>query len=260
VEDQQRGVQFLPGQWLDVHIPGLIKAGGFTITSTPNDAQPQSLVDSGTNEIRPAPFLELAIQDSPSNPPAAWLWRAADEIVGKKLEVRVGGSFVWPPQGVDLRQIKRVVFIAGGVGINPLISILSHIRQTNVQLDHLRFMYATRISRHDVQVSKILFLPRLLDLFRSPITPVDEKQKERLELFFTGQLENLEFAKGLPAYTRFQRIEDADLKSAAGTDEVEKKSSLFYVCGPPVMTDHIVDFLRRQDFIDPDRVLCEKWW
>jgi hypothetical protein len=31
--------------------------------------------------------------------------------------VRVGGSFVWPPPGVDVNKIKRAIFIAGGVGI-----------------------------------------------------------------------------------------------------------------------------------------------
>lgn len=28
-----------------------------------------------------------------------------------------GGSFVWPPEGVDLDGVRNIVFIAGGVGI-----------------------------------------------------------------------------------------------------------------------------------------------
>lgn len=52
VADSQE-VKFLPGQWLDTFIPGLEKAGGFTITSTPSQARPSS--DS------PA-FLELAVR------------------------------------------------------------------------------------------------------------------------------------------------------------------------------------------------------
>lgn len=107
-------VKFLPGQWLDVHVPRIPKAGGFTITSTPREAVPQ-LSYAGTAGRRP--FLELAIQHSPSNPPAAWLWRPEDEILNSVLQVRVGGSFVWPPPGVDLKTIKRVVLVAGGVGI-----------------------------------------------------------------------------------------------------------------------------------------------
>lgn len=45
-------VKFSPGQWLDTYIPGLEKAGGFTITSTPSEARPSS--------HSPA-FLELAV-------------------------------------------------------------------------------------------------------------------------------------------------------------------------------------------------------
>jgi hypothetical protein len=63
------------------------------------------------------PYFELAIQDSPNNPPAAWLWRPVEEIKGQEIKVRVGGSFVWPPPGMDVDKIKRVMFIAGGVGI-----------------------------------------------------------------------------------------------------------------------------------------------
>lgn len=61
--------------------------------------------------------MELAVQDSPGNPPAAWLWKPTAKILGKELNIRVGGSFVWPPTGVDLQKVQNVVFIAGGVGI-----------------------------------------------------------------------------------------------------------------------------------------------
>lgn len=62
-------------------------------------------------------YLELAIQSSPQNPPAAWLWRPETEILGKRLLVRVGGNFVWPPPGVDVNGIRKVLLVAGGVGI-----------------------------------------------------------------------------------------------------------------------------------------------
>jgi len=86
------------------------KAGGFTITSSPRDALPQS-------DLEHTPYFELAIQKSPSNPPAAWLWQDVEDVQGKEVNVRVGGSFVWPPPGLDISKIKRVMFIAGGVGI-----------------------------------------------------------------------------------------------------------------------------------------------
>lgn len=101
----------MPGQWLDVYVPDIEKAGGFTITSPPRYAVPPPAQPDRK------PYLELAVQKSPDNPPAAWLWQPVEDIIGRELMVRVGGSFVWPPPGVDIESITRAVFIAGGVGI-----------------------------------------------------------------------------------------------------------------------------------------------
>ena len=96
----------MPGQWLDVYLPGLPQAGGFTITSTPFSSRPASYIH---------PYLELAVQKS-RNPPAQWLWRPEAEILGTELRVRVGGSFHRPPR-LDIDHIDRLVLVAGGVGI-----------------------------------------------------------------------------------------------------------------------------------------------
>jgi hypothetical protein len=99
-------------------VPDIEKAGGFTITSSPSDALARSDPDH-------TPYFELAIQKSPDNPPAAWLWKPVEEILGKEVNVRVGGGFVWPPPGLDMKKIKRAIFIAGGVGIKYVHSSLS---------------------------------------------------------------------------------------------------------------------------------------
>ncbi|KAJ5662282.1 Riboflavin synthase-like beta-barrel [Penicillium maclennaniae] len=126
-QDKKHPFIFQPGQWLDVHIPSIATAGGFTITSTPADAQLLPSLESpdplfGAEATAPLsqahpPYVELAVQKSPGNPPAAWLWKPQEEILGQELNIRVGGSFVWPPSGVDIQQVHNVVFIAGGVGI-----------------------------------------------------------------------------------------------------------------------------------------------
>lgn len=101
-------IQFKPGQWLDVHIQGLSGAGGFTITSTPSLAQ-GSLEKDG--------ILELAVQRAPQNVHAMYLWQHHSVSLGAKMLIRPGGNFTWPPPSVALRSIKKVVFLAGGVGI-----------------------------------------------------------------------------------------------------------------------------------------------
>lgn len=138
--------QFLPGQWLDVYVPGVPKAGGFTITSTPSRARgrrtsaPSTETAAATTTAAEEEvgggggepgayayayaYLELAVQKSPENPPAAWLWQEEGTILDKELRVRVGGSFVWPPPGINVRSsLRKAVFVAGGVGANPLMSM-----------------------------------------------------------------------------------------------------------------------------------------
>lgn len=97
-------------------MPGIDRPGGFTITSPPSRAQKPAGPSSAATGARaggdgitatrsgddaaPAPYLELAVKESPDNTVAQWLWRPADEILSSELKVRVGGSFVWPPPGV----------------------------------------------------------------------------------------------------------------------------------------------------------------
>lgn len=62
------------------------------------------------------PFLELAVQKA-TTAQVQRLWGGETEVLGMPLEVRVGGSFTWPPSTSGLKKIERVIFVAGGVGI-----------------------------------------------------------------------------------------------------------------------------------------------
>ncbi|KXT08227.1 hypothetical protein AC579_1299 [Pseudocercospora musae] len=260
-----------PGQWIDTFIPSLRQAGGFTITSTPQDAMPSS---------HSSPYLELAIQRS-SNPPAQWLWRDTEEIIGSQLSVRVGGSFThhylqtlayfrnfrsqWPPPHLDTKQIDRLVLIAGGVGINPLISIFSYLIRIPAPLrpPEIHFMYTTK-AEADPDPQRILFLPRLMDLVVAAADPANVT----LSCFLTGVGGNgyIEHGK-LPNRTFARRMADHDvLKALDGYRasvfgaEHDRKNTVCYVCGPPQFTDAQVQFLRSQAGMSEDRVLLEKWW
>ncbi|KAF2820062.1 hypothetical protein CC86DRAFT_361677 [Ophiobolus disseminans] len=269
LKDTSQGLNFLPGQWLDVFVPGVEKAGGFTITSSPRDALPQS-------DLEHTPFFELAIQKSPSNPPAAWLWQDVQDIQGQEINVRVGGSFVWPPPGIDINKIKRVIFIAGGVGINPMMSMLTYINQNYPALQ-IRLLYSTKVPSHETTPDQVLFLPRILDTFRIPRT---ERTNDRVELYFTGTSDGLPIGRRdeqvirplmeltlpkidseteVPVVAWTHRIDDLALSSAVGSKS-EAKGTVFYVCGPPDMTDEIVGFLKAEENVVGEQVLCEKWW
>ncbi|KAJ5532771.1 hypothetical protein N7494_009323 [Penicillium frequentans] len=279
--DQQQPFSFLPGQWLDVHIPSISNAGGFTITSTPADAQAlPSLDDSDASFAREnvaaslasqgrAPYVELAVQDSPSNPAAAWLWRPKHEIIGKEVNIRVGGSFVWPPTGIDVHEVKNVVLIAGGVGINPLISILSHINQSKPtnQLN-VHILYSSRLPQgqetetSESVLEQILFLPRVRHIISShgPVSRLNIS----LDLFLTSaSASQISFKSPADLTIHSRRINDEDLHSAlvSGSDKVVPKETVAYVCGPPVMTDELVEKLQKALEEDgTQRVFFEKWW
>ncbi|KAJ5868737.1 hypothetical protein N7534_003290 [Penicillium rubens] len=284
-DNNQQPFSFLPGQWLDVHIPSLAQAGGFTITSTPADAEvlpsPEASTDSLAGEaLEPSsesqgrpPYVELAVQDSPSNPSAAWLWRPREEILGRELNIRVGGSFVWPPTGISINDVKNVVFVAGGVGINPLISMLSHLNNNETHTPNpktIHILYSSRLPQHqgtgsaDAILDQVLFLPRLRQIIRSQES--SHRLRISLDLFLTDLASSSDLlSSGSPSDLKIHpgRISDHDLRSAAvGTgDELDPQGTVCYVCGPPDMTDSIVEKLVAILGDDGEqRVFFEKWW
>ncbi|KAL7922095.1 hypothetical protein ACQKWADRAFT_293434 [Trichoderma austrokoningii] len=240
-------IKFLPGQWLDTYIPDVPKAGGFTITSAPSAAL--------------ASHLELAVQESPENEPAAWLWRPVGEILGTTLRVRVGGRFVFPPEGVVA--LKRVVFVAGGVGVNPLMSMLSYIAEghTAAAAVDVSFMYASKLPASG-NLADIVFLDRIVRAFG------EGKVKGRLKLFTTAagdkaasqqqqQQQETRYINGAPVEIQPRRLTIADIHEAIGGED-DQKGTVVYVCGPPPMTDELVEKLAA--VMDSRRVLTEKWW
>ncbi|KAJ5769907.1 uncharacterized protein N7511_001958 [Penicillium nucicola] len=280
----QHAFSFLPGQWLDVHIPSIPKAGGFTITSTPADAQvlpsPEASAVSQTGEPLASfidiqgrlPYVELAVQDSPGNPAAAWLWRPKEDILGKELSIRVGGSFTWPPTGVDSKDVKNAVFIAGGVGINPLISIISHLNNNdpNTTLPHkLHILYSTRLPKGhgdlslEEKLEQILFLPRLRQIMLSQLQ--SRRTEIHLHLFLTGLSVESDWSELHEAGLSINRgrisesyLHDVVVNSSEAKDLGD---TVCYVCGPPAMTDSIVEVLGGMLGEGREkRIFFEKWW
>ncbi|TKX27483.1 oxidoreductase-like protein 3 [Elsinoe australis] len=246
--DKDHTIKFSPGQWLDVFLPGLSKAGGFTITSTPREAVPTA--------ESPA-YLELAIQKS-KNPPAQWLWQPVDEISDSTIQVRVGGNFTWPPTPPIPTEINRLVLIAGGVGINPLISVFAHLMQQRPQdrPKEIVFMYGTKAYGLPINATHILFLPRLVELLKQQ----GGGSGLQLRLFLTRTAkDDLSNAVGLPEDVTCGRISEADLDSSLG-ESSKMQGTVCYVCGPQVMTDSFVEFLSSRPGMSEERVLCEKWW
>jgi hypothetical protein len=154
--------------------------------------------------------------------------------------------------------------------------MLTHINEQKSPIE-TRILYSTKTPSRDTEPAEVLFLPELLNLFRKSRS---NPSKDRIELYFTGTwngpgldrnddepihpLMSLTLPKlftdmEVPVVAWTHRIDDTALSSAVGSRD-EAASSIFYVCGPPAMTDSIVELLKSNEHIPPDRVLCEKWW
>ncbi|PMB67999.1 Oxidoreductase NAD-binding domain-containing protein 1 [Beauveria bassiana] len=243
----QEYLKFLAGQWLDVFIPGDPRPGGFTIASAPSAATQAA-----------EPHFELAVQEAPDNPAAAWLWRPENDILGQELTVRIGGSFICPPKE-GLGGIRRIVLVAGGVGINPLMSMLSYLADESRNLDiRVSLMYATKVPE-DGNLAGVLFLDRIVDLFRRG------QVAGEVELFLTGpvsQFRDVTADRTGQVEIRFGRMTREDLMPKIRASS-SKDDTLVYVCGPPAMTDYFVEMLTAPgmaSIIDAACVKSEKWW
>jgi hypothetical protein len=156
------------------------------------------------------------------------------------------------------------------------MSMLTHINEQNSPIE-TRILYSTKTPSKDTKPSEVLFLQELFDLFRKPRS---DSSKDSIELFYTGTWDGTELNrkddepihplmsltlpelftdKEVPVVAWTHRIDDTALASAVGTRE-DALSSVFYVCGPPDMTDSIVEYLKNKAHILSERVLCEKWW
>ena len=145
---------------------------------------------------------------------------------------------------------------------SPLISMFSHLIRSAIRPREIHFVYGTRAPA-EIDVMNILFLPRIMDL----VAAADDVNVT-VSLFLTGTGDHGSIEHGkLPNRTFARRFGEADLISAIDGYqnspygvESARDGTLCYVCGPPTMTDEVVDLLKKQPGMSERRVLCEKWW
>jgi ferredoxin-NADP reductase len=197
---------------------------------------------------------------------------------------------VFPPPAAALAPppLRKAVFVAGGMGINPLMSMLSFIGEQRDRWAGLevRVLYSVRDPRHvlrndsrvgggggdddgerRVEASEILFLERIVGLFESGSV------KGGLRLFLTGgtapssvqdgntrgEKDVVRCNNGAKVPFLRRRMSVSDVEQAVGED---KEAAVVYICGVPLMTDQFVEALVSPAGLgmQQKRVLFEKWW
>lgn len=122
-------------------------------------------------------------------------------------------SYVLHPEDKDF------VFLAGGIGITPFMSMLRHMRDTESDL-RVVLLYANR-SEADI-------------VFRNELTKIEEAERPRLKVVHVLSNPDSNWT-GERGYVDREKI-------ARSVGSIEGKS--FYVCGPPPMRIKLIDTLR----------------
>uniref|UniRef100_A0A8B9WNG9 Oxidoreductase NAD-binding domain-containing protein 1 n=1 Tax=Bos mutus grunniens TaxID=30521 RepID=A0A8B9WNG9_BOSMU len=221
---------FKAGQWVDFFIPGVSVVGGFSICSSPRLLEQERMI-------------ELAVKHA-NHPPALWIHNQC--TLDSEVAVRVGGEFFFDPQPTDAS--RNLVLIAGGVGINPLLSILRHAadllrerasKGQGYEMGTVRLLYSAK------DTSELLFKKNILDLVN------EFPEKIACSLHVTKQ--TTQITADLRPYITEGGITQKEIR-----DHISKET-LFYICGPPPMTDFFSKELE-SSHVPREHICFEKWW
>ena len=236
---------FLPGQWVDFYIPAINKVGGYSITSLPSHL----------------PRLELAVKRS-RHPPAEWV--TSNAKVGDAVKVRVGGQFVYSTAPKDS---KALLFIAGGVGINPLYGMLRQLhsdlrkREQGTQGSKAILLYSAS------KADELLFEPELDAMAKEfstnfrmvyHVTKNEEKGSdgESSRTYRRGRVTSEEIGEALQWATS-EHHNETDAPS--NENEEGKSISSVYICGPTGFAEDMCEACKEHG-VPRSAIHFEQWW
>lgn len=209
---ENTGFQYIPGQWIDlwVDMNGKTEVGGYSVVGFENGV------------------LELAVKASEHHQVTQFLHQQAE--VGTPVTVsEAQGECIYTP---DVGQ--KIVLIAGGIGVTPLMSIFRTIR------DH----------EPDTQVA-MLYSAKTPDefAFADEIKEAADTKAHVLAAFTCTDLE-----AELPDWVHFQeRIDSFFLKTMNLPED-----AVYYICGPSPMIRELEETLLTLG-VAAGNIRYEKW-
>jgi len=232
-------------------IPGVTPVGGFSLCSSP----------------AVLPFVEIVVK-YPLRPHEPALWFHGEPEEGAPLQLRAGGGFTYDPAHDErLAQGKRrhVVLIAGGIGVSPLRSIALQVERYLADATDgggdaaltMTVLYSAvstteMVFANDFAEMAARFPHAIsVDLFAADAGPRDDHWAEPPPVFSQPDAP-------VALHERQQLTQEA-LSSTLTTSHGGVDDVLMVVCGPPPMTDAVVDMCRKLQ-VPEEAVLFEKWW
>jgi ferredoxin-NADP reductase len=202
-------MDFLPGQWIDFDsmVPGMRLLGLSLINHDPN-------------------CLEIAVKSSP-HPTVEWVHQEAK--LNQNVLIQIGDDLTLTinPEIMESCKENGIVLIAGGIGINPFLSMLDYFKneKSDVKVDLINI---TKSQEEN------LFLERLANL---------EDKIDNLNVF--------------TSYSQGKReIPQEVAEKLVSIRKGLKGSPRTYLCGPGGMMVQVSDVLRESGFDTP---ITEKW-
>ncbi|WP_455383855.1 ferredoxin--NADP reductase [Acidihalobacter prosperus] len=209
LEYGEQPYRFRPGQWIDLYatLEGRREVGGYSITSTPNTP----------GRIR------IAVRHSDRHPVTRWLSRFAE--VGDEVEVSEGqGDFHY-----DSAHGDRLILLAAGIGITPILGILREIYESRPKASATLF-YSAR------SADELLFRAELDAMASS---------NPNVHCLYTVT------GEGPAGQGRV-----LDLLDREGPADTQ---ATYYFCGPKSFVDDLVRGLPARGVAE-ERLVYERWW
>lgn len=230
---KEPGFSFKAGQWVDFYVPGIPEVTGYSMTSPPKDAKEKGI-------------LELSVKYG-KFPPTHWVHTEC--CGGEEVQIRVGGDFFYDPFSDKTEAEADLLLVGGGVGINPLVSILC---------EYTDLLTAANLENgSDIKPGKVhlLYSAKTEEelVFKDTFTIMEAEFPSLTCQYFVTKEVDCEPKPGI----KFSRIEKENVFNSIRKLQPEK--TMCYVCGPSTMTDDVASWLYTIG-IKKDYVRYEKWW
>jgi len=210
--DPADGFEYKPGQYVDVLVPGTDQLRSFSMASVPS--QPHR--------------LEFMIRHYPGGAFAGML-ADGTVAVGTTLEVKGPfGTFT-----LRDRPERRLVFVGGGAGMAPIVSLMRARRETGCTRPSV-FYYGARSTA---------------DLFH--VEQLQQFEQDLADFRFVPALSDADPGPDWTGETGF--ITDVVARSEGDLTDVD-----VYLCGPPPMVDAAIELLAAQGVAE-DHIYFDKF-
>jgi len=240
---------FKAGQWVDLLAPGIKEVAGYSICSTPRLAQERGII-------------ELAVQRG-DFPPTLWIHSQCK--VGDVVQIQIGGKFYFDPVDDGLPP-RDLMLVAGGVGINPLLSVMRHMRDVSSEYRPRTVLLAFSAA----SLEDLIFREEILRLMSESdgstsicfYVTRQRRPSDTQSVTSDTHLVQSSVESSSVQYKYNQRIDESELSRLLQVHwgSRERLENLdCYICGPSGLIDDTNTALLRLG-VGSEQIKYEKWW